>query len=376
MPHALYYRTITRISTTGFGIHRIPIFWDMYKWTGSARRLSGSRRRTKTQGPTPLAIYNLTDKDTLATFEIALTVLTRCGLCSCRLFTCQSLPWTHRAGNGRDRASRTTRVTPTKRSPTTTMYPRLFKGGEALAAYAPLASSSGSSSPDGSELDFRALRRRDHRARRWVFILLFIFWNLLLVISGLYGIQAWLSHNDIIASISGQSYVPRPIACDCGSSIAEARDLGCSYDNLAVSWLPQHCRDDALTAEFEAAGPGPGGGWSYWADANGTQPLTVDEISLLADKPRDKAVFFASTGWHVAHCAFYWRKEFRMRAKGFMMESRYDRESHIEHCYSIFMSNTPLDAGLTRSVVRLGGDIAGSDDEHLHGHGTHPIHMV
>ena len=44
--------------------------------------------------------------------------------------------------------------------------------------------------------------------------------------------------------------------CDCGDSIAEAMLLGCKFDALSMAWLPEHCRDDELTAEFDTTGKG------------------------------------------------------------------------------------------------------------------------
>ncbi|KAH8893973.1 hypothetical protein GQ53DRAFT_644660 [Thozetella sp. PMI_491] len=149
---------------------------------------------------------------------------------------------------------------------------------------------------------------------------------------------------------------PKPVVCYCGFSITEAKTLGCKYDTLSVSWLPSHCRDDDLTAEFERSGPGPSGEWPYWADFNATLPITTEDISLLAELPPSRALFYTTHGWHVAHCAFFWRKEFRMRAKGSMMERRHDQESHIEHCYGYFMKETPLNRTGTMAVVSLGGD--------------------
>ncbi|ROW08767.1 hypothetical protein VPNG_06408 [Cytospora leucostoma] len=155
---------------------------------------------------------------------------------------------------------------------------------------------------------------------------------------------------------------PKPIVCHCGSSVAEAKALNCTYDTLSVSWLPPHCREDELTAEFDRAGPN--GTWPYYADKNATIPISLEAMSLLADLPRAQAVFYTSTGWHVAHCAFYWRKEYRMRARGLMTESRYDKESHIEHCYEIFKSDDPLHEVNVASPVWLGGD--GPDSGHHH----------
>jgi hypothetical protein len=61
----------------------------------------------------------------------------------------------------------------------------------------------------------------------------------------------------------GLSTFKPPSSCRCGESVAEALSLGCKYDSLAVAWLPPHCRDDELTAEFEAQGTGPNGSWTY-----------------------------------------------------------------------------------------------------------------
>lgn len=51
--------------------------------------------------------------------------------------------------------------------------------------------------------------------------------------------------------------------CYCGNSTMEAKSMGCKYDSLAAAWLPEHCRDDELTAEFELSGPGENGTVSH-----------------------------------------------------------------------------------------------------------------
>lgn len=67
-------------------------------------------------------------------------------------------------------------------------------------------------------------------------------------------------------------------SCYCGKSIAEAKTMGCKYDALSSAWLPPHCRDDDLTAEFLAHEDGP---WEYWADQAHTKLLTLEEVSSL-----------------------------------------------------------------------------------------------
>lgn len=52
---------------------------------------------------------------------------------------------------------------------------------------------------------------------------------------------------------------PAHRGCYCGTSSTEAKSMGCKYDSLAAAWLPEHCRDDELTAEFDRSGDGPNG---------------------------------------------------------------------------------------------------------------------
>jgi len=130
-----------------------------------------------------------------------------------------------------------------------------------------------------------------------------------------------------------------PTSCDCGANTREALSLGCKYDSLAAAWLPPHCRDDELTAEFERSGDGPNGTWTYWADTAHTQPLTLDEVALLADTPERR--FHMSNHWHVVHCIFYWRKEHRFRFTNGqkIVEPRSDSEHHIKHCGEMFLGH-------------------------------------
>lgn len=119
--------------------------------------------------------------------------------------------------------------------------------------------------------------------------------------------------------------------CNCGDSAAQALDLNCQYDSLAAAWLPPHCRDDQLKAEFDAFGDGPNGGWQYWSDVQHTQALAADELGALADRPRG-GPFYTTHRWHLMHCLFYWRKAIRAQELGTMLELRYHSDGHAKHC--------------------------------------------
>ncbi|KAG5926710.1 hypothetical protein E4U42_003011 [Claviceps africana] len=126
-----------------------------------------------------------------------------------------------------------------------------------------------------------------------------------------------------------------PASCSCGNSTAQARALGCKYDSLAAAWLPPHCRDDDLTAEFERSGPGRDGRWTYWRDPAHTHEIGLDELAEMGDNRTFR--FYMTRRWHVVHCMFYWRKEHRARFNGKRVEPRSDNEGHINHCSKVIL---------------------------------------
>ncbi|OIW34364.1 hypothetical protein CONLIGDRAFT_607168 [Coniochaeta ligniaria NRRL 30616] len=161
-------------------------------------------------------------------------------------------------------------------------------------------------------------------------------------------------HNRSIKSTNVTGYATPRQSCYCGESTTEARARGCKYDSLCASWLPDHCRDAELTAEFERSGDGPDGSWLYWADKNHTMPLTVEQVGELANDPT--ATFHMSGQWHVTHCFFLWRLEHRSRyTRNLFVEGRYDTEKHIVHCLHVV--HHPQKG--TRAGVSLDGDATG-----------------
>lgn len=130
---------------------------------------------------------------------------------------------------------------------------------------------------------------------------------------------------------------PAITSYNCGNSSIEALELGCKYNLLAAAWLPEHCRDDELTAEFECSGPGVNGSWIYWLNGNYTKEISVEEIAKAGD---DYQFVFHITGhWHIIHCIFYWRKEHRARFTGKVVEGRLFSEAYSKHCGKIFTNH-------------------------------------
>jgi hypothetical protein len=127
----------------------------------------------------------------------------------------------------------------------------------------------------------------------------------------------------------GPDSVPTPAdACDCGKSIAEAEAMGCTYDELAIGWLPPQCRDEELTKEFHTAGPN-NTEWLYFADQKATMPLTLEEVALLSDTGEP---FYTTHYWYLVHCNYNWRKLLRTTTTGVVMDLRNNNEAHTKNC--------------------------------------------
>lgn len=155
--------------------------------------------------------------------------------------------------------------------------------------------------------------------------------------------------------------------CYCGTNSKEALAMGCKYDSLAAAWLPEHCRDDELTEEFDHSGDGPNGTvsstsnfptiinslsftqWLYWKDTHHTIPLAPEDVQWLGDIP--DARFHMDYSWHEVHCLFYWRKEHRFRYNGKTLDPRSDSEEHIKHCGDIWARKAHYGMGTVSAVV-------------------------
>ncbi|PLB53272.1 hypothetical protein P170DRAFT_445064 [Aspergillus steynii IBT 23096] len=148
----------------------------------------------------------------------------------------------------------------------------------------------------------------------------------------------------------------------------EALSNNCRYDSFAAAWLPPHCRNDALIDAFERAGPNPDGSWTYYADRNKTQRLSLEQVSRLPETGGSH--FFATHGWHLVHCAYYWKKMFLAPTEGTVIEKRYDNLAHLEHCEMMFLKRDDLDTIVTEAGVSLHSDVAvvvkGAGHEHGH----------
>jgi hypothetical protein len=170
----------------------------------------------------------------------------------------------------------------------------------------------------------------------YILTIIFALWGIISILLQLAHLLPIYSSPPMTPDIYRPATLPPDLnLCSCGPDLSSALSKSCIYDSLAAAWLPPYCRDDALTATFDASGPS-NGSWEYYADAEGLIPITKNQIAELGSKGGS---FWSTREWHVAHCMFYWRKYVRMRDTGSVMERRFDSEAHAKHCGRLAMKN-------------------------------------
>ena len=195
--------------------------------------------------------------------------------------------------------------------------------------------------------------------RSWIVVWLVRLAQLLIVILAIIGVLSLFRGNwwdrDLVSSID--SHDPKDV-CYCGKTIAEAKARGCRYDSIAIQWLPPACRDDELNDEFERAGPH--GQWEYFSDEAKTRKYSVEEIAEMANTG---GYFWATHRWHVLHCTYTWRKLFRQRFTGAVIEDHSDTMGHIDHCEQLIQMQFDFDDLMSQARVWLDPDVLHHDNQ-------------
>lgn len=111
---------------------------------------------------------------------------------------------------------------------------------------------------------------------------------------------------------------------DCGNTATEAKALDCRFDMVLHAWLPRDCvsGDDVEDEVLMYADRD----W-HWGLDNKT------ETSLETVRGGELAYVWTSFDWHVAHCAYVWKRLHRaMLAGDGKVDSYTTSYSHTKHC--------------------------------------------
>jgi hypothetical protein len=116
----------------------------------------------------------------------------------------------------------------------------------------------------------------------------------------------------------------------CGASFGEAKALGCHFDIISFSWLPERCYDAELSQKFDKLAV-----WEWYIDHNKTQPVAKSE-ALTGELDG----LYVNWEYHVQHCVYMWEKMHRAllgdgkRA----VDSYIGIYAHTQHCGKMLLS--------------------------------------
>ncbi|MCJ1442762.1 MAG: hypothetical protein MMC23_003259 [Stictis urceolatum] len=175
---------------------------------------------------------------------------------------------------------------------------------------------------------------------------------LVLLISTCMFVVIWWPSQLLSAALANPRYTPTQSTVTdefesvhhCGPGyVEEAKKLGCTWDVLASSWVPQRCIDHELSSEFRDAGD-----WHYYEDKAGTNELTEDELQYRVGP---NMTYFTTLRWHRTYCSYQWRKMHRAIKSGRKMESELANYDNTLDCGEVFLREGELDELLAEISV-------------------------
>ncbi|KAM3497030.1 hypothetical protein MY10362_009603 [Beauveria mimosiformis] len=118
---------------------------------------------------------------------------------------------------------------------------------------------------------------------------------------------------------------------ECGTSPAEARQLGCVFDIIIMGWTPDRCHDGELSAEFLAKRD-----WKFFAHANTTQPA----LSAYDIVEGEWDNIYVDYEFQLFHCVYLWRKTQRATIRDGILDG-YTADPHVvNHCEATILDET------------------------------------
>jgi hypothetical protein len=141
----------------------------------------------------------------------------------------------------------------------------------------------------------------------------------------------------------------------CGSSIAEAKALGCSFDILSKAWLPNDCTRLGAEEYLKDSRSWNHTGWGIYADRAQTRELTLEQLQEYADSGLK---WYGTEREHLVHCAWGLKRVLDAYAKGKRMDVVIQRLGHTYHCvdrlYMSAVKANDLDVVLGKGNIRFG----------------------
>ncbi|KAK9791097.1 putative DUF3328 domain protein [Seiridium cardinale] len=124
-----------------------------------------------------------------------------------------------------------------------------------------------------------------------------------------------------------------PPRLDCGTSIEEALEKGCKFDQLMKTWLPAECPRVGLKEHITAgytAGNDTGSQWRYYKDRERNEEVPVEKLGEMAEVDQN---FFATGREHMSHCAWMLTRMAHVHTHpGMRKDFLVSNFEHTKHC--------------------------------------------
>ncbi|KXX77727.1 hypothetical protein MMYC01_204872 [Madurella mycetomatis] len=146
---------------------------------------------------------------------------------------------------------------------------------------------------------------------------------------------------------------------NCGNSMEEALENGCSFDELSKAWLPPACPRYGTNEFLESAAELNNGSWQYWTGPDGAVELTYEEMSKrIENNPGERWSWAGTDREHMAHCAWLIIRLAHAYDTGARVDMLTANFQHTKHCTLMMleraMSAPYLDEKITRGDVVFG----------------------
>ncbi|KAF6819405.1 hypothetical protein CPLU01_13046 [Colletotrichum plurivorum] len=126
----------------------------------------------------------------------------------------------------------------------------------------------------------------------------------------------------------------------CGSSAAEARALGCSFNRLHNKWMPSQCAADfehARTAVLEALGD-PAPSFQFYLDEDGKPGAAIPDGDLDGLELLTPA--WTTRGHHMTHCMYMLLQGAAALNLGARADMVVHTWEHAKHCATVILNET------------------------------------
>jgi hypothetical protein len=153
----------------------------------------------------------------------------------------------------------------------------------------------------------------------------FVAWACLTIILSSIAGSISYSLSAALTTASSSAVTSYPEFTDCGSTPAEARSRGCSFDVMSFAWQTPLCYDPSLIEEFLAFH-----NWTYYTD--GEHGITVPLETVL----KGDVGLWVTWKYHVTHCSYMYRQMHRAYENGWI-DSHIRSNHHTIHCHNMLL---------------------------------------